>query len=98
LVGKVQVEVTTAVVNEDLCCGCQTCISVCPYTAISFNQEKKVSVVNEILCKGCGTCGSTCPTGAIRSRHFTDQQILSQIEGLMSASKSKKNLIEIEET
>jgi heterodisulfide reductase subunit A len=98
MVGKVEVEVTTAVVNEDICCGCQTCISVCPYTAISFNQEKKVSVVNEVLCKGCGTCGSTCPTGAIRSRHFTDQQILSQIEGLMSASKSKKILIEIEET
>jgi heterodisulfide reductase subunit A len=49
--GSVHVEVTTAVVNEDLCCGCQTCISVCPYTAISFDEEKKVSVVNEILCK-----------------------------------------------
>ena len=81
--GTVEVEVTTAVVNEDVCCGCQTCIKVCPYKAISFNQEKKVSVVNEILCKGCGTCGSTCPTGAIKSRHFTDLQILSQITGLM---------------
>jgi heterodisulfide reductase subunit A len=82
--GSVNIEVTTAVVNEDICCGCQTCIKVCPYTAISFNEEKKVSVVNEILCKGCGTCGSTCPTGAIKSKHFTDKQILSQIEGLMS--------------
>ncbi len=82
--GEVEVEVTTAVVNEDLCCGCQSCISVCPYTAVSYDEEKKVSTVNEVLCKGCGTCGSTCPTGAIRSRHFTDQQILSQIEGLLS--------------
>ncbi len=81
--GSVNVEVTTAVVNEDICCGCQTCIKVCPYTAISFDKEKNVSIVNEILCKGCGTCGSSCPTGAIKSRHFTDQQILSQIEGLM---------------
>ncbi|MBU1718158.1 MAG: CoB--CoM heterodisulfide reductase iron-sulfur subunit A family protein [Bacteroidetes bacterium] len=81
--GSVSIEVTTAVVNEDICCGCQTCIKVCPYTAISFDPEKKVSVVNEILCKGCGTCGSTCPTGAIKSKHFTDLQILSQIEGLM---------------
>ena len=82
--GEVEVEVTTAVVNEDLCCGCQTCIQVCPYSAVSFDEEKKVSTVNEVLCKGCGTCGSTCPTGAIRSRHFTDQQIFSQIEGLMT--------------
>ncbi len=83
-VAHMEVEVTTAVVNEDVCCGCQTCINVCPYTAISYDEEKNVSVVNEILCKGCGTCGSACPTGAIRSRHFTDEQILSQIEGLMS--------------
>jgi heterodisulfide reductase subunit A len=82
--GTVDVEVTTAVVNEDICCGCQFCVKVCPYGAVSYNEEKKVSEVNEILCKGCGTCGSTCPSGAIRSRHFTDEQILSQIEGLMS--------------
>ena len=81
--GKVFVEVTTAVVNEDQCCGCQTCVNVCPYTAISYNEEKNVSYVNEILCKGCGTCGSACPSGAIASKHFTDKQIMSQIEGLM---------------
>ena len=84
LAGSVNVEVTTAVINEEICCGCQTCIKVCPYTAISYDEEKKVSFVNEILCKGCGTCGSACPTGAIKSKHFTDQQILSQIKGLMS--------------
>jgi len=84
--GSVNVEVTTAVVNELLCCGCQTCNLVCPYTAIRFDKEKKVSIVNEVLCKGCGTCGSTCPTGAIRSKHFTDQQILSQIDGLLTMS------------
>lgn len=82
-VGKAEVEVTTAVVNEEICCGCQTCVNVCPYSAIQFNVEKNVSSVNEIICKGCGTCGSACPTGAIRSRHFTDKQILSQIEGLL---------------
>ncbi|MBM3436726.1 MAG: CoB--CoM heterodisulfide reductase iron-sulfur subunit A family protein, partial [Bacteroidetes bacterium] len=64
LIGKVEVEVTTAIVNEDICCGCQTCISVCPYSAIKFDENKKVSQVNEILCKGCGTCASACPTGA----------------------------------
>jgi len=88
--GTVSVEVTTAVVNEEICCGCQTCISVCPYTAITFIEEKNVSEVNEVLCKGCGTCGSSCPTGAIRSRHFTDLQILSQIEGMMNEGKKKE--------
>jgi heterodisulfide reductase subunit A len=84
--GSVQVEVTTANVNEKLCCGCQTCIKVCPYSAISFNEVKKTSEVNEVLCKGCGTCGSSCPAGAINSKHFTDRQIMSEIEGIMSMS------------
>ena len=84
--GSVQVEVTTANVNEKLCCGCQTCIKVCPYSAISFNEIKKSSEVNEVLCKGCGTCGSACPAGAINSKHFTDRQIMSEIEGIMSMS------------
>ncbi|MBN2521859.1 MAG: CoB--CoM heterodisulfide reductase iron-sulfur subunit A family protein [Bacteroidales bacterium] len=85
--GKLEVEATTALINEEVCCGCQTCIMVCPYTAIHFDEEKHVSVINETLCKGCGTCGSTCPTGAIKSRHFTDTQILSQIEGLLKTEK-----------
>lgn len=88
--GKVNVEVTTATVTEELCCGCQTCISVCPYTAITFNETNNVSEVNEVLCKGCGTCGSACPTGAIRSRHFTDNQIMSQIEGMLNEGRLKK--------
>jgi heterodisulfide reductase subunit A2 len=84
--GSVQVEVTTAKVNEILCCGCQTCVGVCPYSAISYNEEKRASEVNEVLCKGCGTCGAACPAGAIVSKHFTDRQIMAEIEGIMSMS------------
>ena len=79
----VEVEVTTAFVDEEICCGCKTCISVCPYSAINYLEDKSVSNVNEVLCKGCGTCASACPTGAIHSKHFTDKQIMSQIQGIM---------------
>ncbi len=82
--GTVPIEVTTAEVDESLCCGCQTCVRVCPYSAISYLEDRKASHVNEVLCKGCGTCGSACPAGAIKSKHFTDHQILSEIEGIMS--------------
>jgi heterodisulfide reductase subunit A len=82
----------TAEVNEDLCCGCQFCIQVCPYGANSFDSQKNVSTVNEAVCKGCGTCASACPSGAITTKHFTDKQIFSQIEGLLS------EIITVEET
>ena len=82
--GYVEVEVITAEVDEEICCGCQFCILVCPYGANSFDERKGISYVNEALCKGCGTCGSACPSGAITTKHFTDSQILSQIEGLLA--------------
>ncbi len=90
--GVVTVAPTIAVVDEDLCSGCKTCIDLCPYSAISFVPVEHADVgtevvtgvasVNEALCKGCGTCAAACPAGAITARHFTDQQILAQIEGL----------------
>ena len=52
--------------------------------ADGFDAEKKVSRVNEALCKGCGTCVAACPAGAIMARHFTDEQIYAQIEGMLS--------------
>ena len=81
--GSVEIEAATAVIEEEFCSGCKTCISLCPYNAISFNEEKRVSTINEALCKGCGTCAAACPSGAITSRHFTVEQIIAQLEGVM---------------
>jgi heterodisulfide reductase subunit A len=81
--GKVEVEAATAVVNEKICTGCQSCRLVCPYIAISFDDAKAVCRVNEVLCKGCGTCVSGCPSGAISLNHFTNEQILAQMEGML---------------
>ncbi|MFC1974647.1 4Fe-4S binding protein [Chloroflexota bacterium] len=81
--GKVEIEAATAVVNEELCAGCKTCNPLCPYGAISFDEEKKVSQVNEAVCKGCGVCVAACPSGAITGRHFTTDQIMAEIEGVL---------------
>jgi len=81
--GKVQVEATTSVVDEALCSGCRTCLDLCPYKAISFDIERNIAAINEALCKGCGTCAAACPAGAITAKHFTTDQILAQIEGVL---------------
>jgi heterodisulfide reductase subunit A len=81
--GSVEIEAATAVIEEEFCSGCKTCISLCPYNAISFNEERKASVINEALCKGCGTCAAACPSGAITNRHFTVEQIMAELEGVM---------------
>jgi heterodisulfide reductase subunit A len=64
--------------NKDLCTGCEVCINVCPYKAISKNKDDEIEIT-QVLCKGCGVCGATCTNHAIIIRHFTDEQILSEI-------------------
>jgi heterodisulfide reductase subunit A len=64
--------------NKELCTGCEVCISVCPYKAISKNEDDEIEIT-QVLCKGCGVCGATCTNHAIVIRHFTDEQILSEI-------------------
>jgi len=81
--GRVEAEAATAVVNEDICSGCRICNELCPYSAIEYDPEKKLSHILDILCKGCGTCAAACPAEAILSRHFTTQQIMAQIEGVL---------------
>jgi heterodisulfide reductase subunit A len=83
-VGELLMDAAYAEIREEFCSGCRICNGLCPYSAISFNEEKKVSVVNSALCKACGTCVAACPSSAIVGRQFTDEQIYAQIEGVLS--------------
>jgi heterodisulfide reductase subunit A len=81
--GKIEVDAVFAEVLEDACSGCRMCNELCPYQAIEFDESRKRSRVISALCKACGTCVAACPSGAIKGRHFTDEQILAQIEGVL---------------
>jgi heterodisulfide reductase subunit A len=80
--GTFELEPITAVIDEDLCSGCQMCVNLCPFTAITHDKEKGVSEINDALCKGCGTCVSACPSGASQQKHYRDEQIFAEIEGM----------------
>jgi heterodisulfide reductase subunit A len=82
--GEVEVDPITVWIEPGLCAGCKLCIEICPYAAINFLEEKKISVVNETLCKGCGACTAICPSKAARQNHFTQDQVLAEVEGLCS--------------
>lgn len=81
--GKIEVDALYSVVNEDLCSGCRLCNQLCPYSAIEFDEVKRHSHIISALCKGCGVCVAACPSSAITGRHFTDQQVLVQVDGLL---------------
>ena len=81
---KLEIEPITAAVDEARCSGCRTCAVVCPYQAIGYPPEGREAWVNALLCHGCGTCVAACPCGAIRGNHFTNQQILAEIEAVLA--------------
>jgi heterodisulfide reductase subunit A len=80
--GVVTISPTIAKVEPAKCVGCGECILSCPYTAIWRNNDEKAEV-NLALCQGCGTCAAACPSGAITAMHFTDDEIVAQIDGLL---------------
>jgi heterodisulfide reductase subunit A len=69
-------------VDERKCMGCGQCITACTYGAIEFRETRqgKKAVVNPVLCKGDGLCNAKCPTGAIQLKHYTDEELLAQID------------------
>jgi heterodisulfide reductase subunit A len=88
VLGKIQqkeiaLEPVRATINEQQCSGCRICNNLCPFNAILFHEDKMVSEVNPALCQGCGTCVAGCPAGAISGTGFSNEQILSQIDGLL---------------
>jgi heterodisulfide reductase subunit A len=69
-------------VTEEDCVSCGACITACTYGAIEFRDTElgKKARVNAILCKGDGLCNAKCPTNAIILKHYTDEEVLSQID------------------
>jgi heterodisulfide reductase subunit A2 len=76
-------------VAEDKCISCGACITACTYGAIEFYEtpQGRKAKVNPVLCKGDGVCNTKCATGAIQLKHFTDEELLSEIDAAVMASR-----------
>ncbi len=83
--GEIELEPLKALVDESLCSGCGVCKTVCPFNAVEMKTDgdKLSAQVIEAMCQGCGVCGSACPSKAINVQHFTDSQILAQIQAAL---------------
>jgi heterodisulfide reductase subunit A len=81
---EMELEPNTAFILQEECSGCKSCLTICPYMAISHDEATGKAQINEALCKGCGTCVASCPSGVIRQNLFEDDQIFSEIDGLLS--------------
>lgn len=92
--GEITVEAITSRIVESRCRMCGICAKVCPYNAIIFDKSKKqYPRVVEAACAGCGTCAAECPFDAIVMRHFTDEQIIAQVDALLETNPMDKVVV-----
>jgi heterodisulfide reductase subunit A len=70
---------------------CGICATACPYSAITVVQGEAAHVT-PAKCHGCGGCVAECPHDAISQDHFTDPQVVSQLEALLKDRPEEKIL------
>ncbi len=92
--GEITTEPITSEIIEENCKSCGKCALVCPYNAITVEvKSKKPAVVNSAACAGCGTCGAECRFDAITMNHFTDTQIIDQVDSMFETEPDSKILV-----
>jgi heterodisulfide reductase subunit A len=87
---RVRLEPAVATVDPVRCRACGQCVDLCEFHAPALEEGPDglvAAVINPSLCKGCGTCASWCPSGAITALHFTDRQILAQIDAFFEEAR-----------
>ena len=82
---ELQIEIPEIEVNRDICSGCGVCVLLCSYDAIKLEKSENgsVAVIDDIRCKRCGVCVAACPSAAINLEHCIDEEIMSEIEGVL---------------
>jgi len=92
--GSITTEPIISQVDPELCKFCGKCAEVCPYNAISIDTKKRIPAeVNTASCAGCGTCAAECVFDAISMNHFTDRQILGQVDAMLEEKTDEKILV-----
>ena len=88
--GYIEAEGIVADINNELCNSCGLCVKTCAFGAIEFADQTKPPNVIKALCKGCGTCAAECPKDAINIIHYTNEQILAQVDAALEKKPETK--------
>ncbi|NOQ40466.1 MAG: FAD-binding protein, partial [Anaerolineales bacterium] len=80
-----------AVVEQQDCTGCLTCVRVCPFgvpviqaDVLGVGNVLGAAYIEPAICQGCGICVAECPAKAIDLMHYTEDQLRSKVTALLN--------------
>lgn len=79
-----------AVVDQDQCTGCLTCVRICPFNVPKIKADLSgaggilgSAYIEPAICQGCGSCAAECPARAIQLTNYTDAQLKAKVGALL---------------
>jgi coenzyme F420-reducing hydrogenase delta subunit/formate hydrogenlyase subunit 6/NADH:ubiquinone oxidoreductase subunit I len=72
-------EVSPITLDSELCSRCYICHTVCPFEAISLNEDG-FPVIDIEKCMVCGICASACPSGIIKPYYYGYDELIKELE------------------
>jgi len=89
-----------AVVEQEYCTGCLTCVRVCPFEVpviqadvLGVGNVFGAAYIEPAICQGCGICVAECPAKAIDLMHYTENQLRSKVTALVNPKGFQLELI-----
>ena len=79
-------------IADDYCSRCGICVAVCPFEAISRDEEQNKIILNVDECRVCGLCVSACPLSAIDLVYYDVDSLTKKVQAEM-AEKGAKTLV-----
>ncbi|WGM89832.1 MAG: hydrogenase iron-sulfur subunit [Candidatus Bathyarchaeum tardum] len=70
-------------IADDFCSRCGVCVAVCPFEAISKDEEQNKIILDVEKCRVCGLCVSACPMSAIDLVYYNVDSMTKKVQDEM---------------
>jgi heterodisulfide reductase subunit A len=87
--GYIEAEGIVASIDLAECNQCGLCWRKCSFNAIRQDADGNPEVV-QALCKGCGLCAADCPMDCVNIVHYSDDQMIAQVEAALDENAADK--------
>jgi coenzyme F420-reducing hydrogenase delta subunit len=74
---------------DDYCSRCGICVAVCPFEAISKDEEQNKIILDVEECRVCGLCVSACPLSAIDLVYYDVDSLTKKVQEEMAETGAK---------